>query len=364
MRITDVRVLSYFLGNLDRPYHNSILTTTTKAVTFVEVLTDEGLTGLSFAGGREREMIEGPLKARIVGESPIDAARLWHRMFTGWRKPVAKGDAISAIGAVDNALWDLRGKVLNLPVYRLLGGFRDRVPAYAAGGYYEEGKGVDGLAEEMARFVAAGYKAVKMKVGGASLTEDVARVRAARDAVGPDVRLMVDANNAWNAAEAIAFGRAVAPFNVTWFEEPCWPDDLRGAAEVCRALDVPVASGEIEYTRWGCRDLIEQGAADIIQADPHTAGGLTEWVRIAALASAHHLPVAPHGNHYIGAHAVAAVDNGMIVESYARLQAWQDEFFTPMELEDGELVLPHTPGLGIGVDLRLLEGAAKDRALV
>lgn len=364
MRITDVRVLSYFLGNLDRPYHNSILTTTTKQITFVEVLTDEGVSGLSFASNSERQSIEGPIKARIVGESPIDAARLWHRMFTGWRKPVAKGDAISAIGAVDNALWDLRGKVLNLPVYRLLGGFRDRVPAYAAGGYYEEGKGVEGLAEEMARFVAAGYRAVKMKVGGAPLTEDVARVRAARDAVGPDVKLMVDANNAWNAAEAIAFGRAVEPFSVAWFEEPCWPDDLRGAAEVCRALDVPVASGEIEYTRWGCRDLIEQGAADIIQADPHTGGGLTEWIRIAALASAHHLPVAPHGNHYIGAHAVAAVDNGMIVESYARLQAWQDEFFTPMELEDGELILPQTPGLGIGVDLRLLEGAARDKALV
>lgn len=358
MRVNDVRVRSYSLGALERPYRNSILTTTTRGLTFVEVETDEGVSGLSFAGASERGLIEGPIKARILGQSPLDAARLWHLMFTGWRKPVVKGDAISAIGAVDNALWDLRGKVLNLPAYRLLGGFRDRVPAYAAGGYYEEGKGTGGLAEELAGFVEAGYRAVKMKVGGAPLTEDVARVRAAREAVGPDVRLMVDANNAWTAAEAIAFGRAIEEFGVTWFEEPCWPDDLAGAAEVCRALDVPVASGEIEYTRWGCRDLIEQGAADIIQADPHTAGGLTEWVRIAALASAHHLPVAPHGNHYLGAHAVAAVDNGMIVESYARLQSWQDEFLTAMELEDGELVLPQTPGLGIGVDLARLERAA------
>lgn len=362
MKITDVRVLSFHLGKLDRPFHNSIITTTTKGLTFVEVATDEGVTGLSFASGRERPLIEGPIRDRIAGESPLNAARLWHQMFTGWRKPVAKGDAISAIGAVDNALWDLRGKILGQPVYRLLGGFRDRVPAYAAGGYYEEDKGTSGLAEEMARFVGAGYRAVKMKVGGAPLREDVARVKAAREAVGPDVRLMVDANNAWNAAEAIAFGRAIEPYDVTWFEEPCWPDDLRGAAEVCRALDVPVASGEIEYTRWGCRDLIEQGAADIIQADPHTTGGLTEWVRIAAHASAHHLPVAPHGNHWIGAHAVAAVDNGMIVESYTGLHAWEDEFFTPMKLEDGLLVLPQTPGLGIEVDLdRVARAAEKER---
>jgi L-alanine-DL-glutamate epimerase-like enolase superfamily enzyme len=233
------------------------------------------------------------------------------------------------------------------------------VPAYAAGGYYEEDKGTTGLAAEMARFVAAGYKAVKMKVGGAPLAEDVSRVGAARDAIGPEISLMVDANNAWNATEAIRFGRAVERFDVSWFEEPCWPDDLAGAAEVCRSLDMPVASGEIEYTRWGCRDLIEQGAADIIQADPHTAGGLTEWVRIAALASAHHLPIAPHGNHYLGAHAVGAVDNGLIVESYARLQSWQDDLFEPWDLDNGELVLPQVAGLGIGVDLAALKRAAR-----
>jgi L-alanine-DL-glutamate epimerase-like enolase superfamily enzyme len=289
----------------------------------------------------------------------MNAARLWHLMFTGWRKPVVKGDAISAIGAVDNALWDLRGKILDTPVYRLLGGFRDRVPAYAAGGYYEEDKGTSGLAAEMARFVSAGYKAVKMKVGGAPLVEDVSRVRAAREAIGPDIGLMVDANNAWNATEAIRFGRAVERYDVSWFEEPCWPDDLAGAAEVCRALDMPIASGEIEYTRWGCRDLIDRRAADIIQADPHTAGGLTEWIRIAVLASAHHLPVAPHGNHYLGAHAVAAVDNGMIVESYARLQSWQDDLFEPWDLDQGELVLPQVPGLGIGVNIDALKRAAK-----
>ena len=359
MKITDVLVHSFYLGELERPYRNAILTTTAKEVTFVEVRTDEAVTGMSFAHPRERETIEGPLRDRIVGTSPLHAARLWHQMFTGWRKPVVKGDAISAIGAVDNALWDLRGKIYDQPVSVLLGGFRERVPCYAAGGYYETDKGTTGLAEEMARFVASGYRAVKMKVGGAPLAEDVARVRAAREAIGPGVSLMVDANNAWGAVEAIAFGRAVEPYDIAWFEEPCWPDDLRGAAEVCRSLDMAVASGEIEYTRWGVRDLLSEKAADIVQADPHTAGGLTEWVRIAALCSAHHVPVAPHGNHYVGAHAVAAVDNGMIVESYAGLHAWQDEFFAPMTITDGELVVPTRPGLGIEVDFAALERAAK-----
>lgn len=356
MRITDVRYTSYDLGRLDRPYRNSILTTSRKGLSLVHVDTDEGLSGVAFGTGGP--MVSGPIRERVLGQDPIDAARLWHRMFTGWRKPVAKGDALSAIGAVDNALWDLRGKILGQPVYRLLGGFRDRVPAYAAGGYYEEGKGPAELARELCGFVEAGYRSVKMKIGGAPFAEDVERVRVAREELGPDIRLMIDANNAWNATEAIRFGRAVERYDVGWFEEPCWPDDMAGAAEVCRALDMPVASGEIEYTRWGFRDLIEQRAADIVQADPLTCGGLTEWTRIATLASAHHLPVAPHGNHYLGAHAVAAVDNGMIVESYARLQAWQDDFFEPMELVEGDLVLPRRPGLGIVVDEKAVARAS------
>lgn len=359
MKVTGVHVLSFDLGGLERPYRNSIITTSRKVVTFVEVETDEGEVGRAFASEREAPAIEGPIRDRILGEDPLNAARLWHAMFTGWRKPVVKGNAISAIGAVDNALWDLRGKILGLPAYRLLGGFRDTVPAYAAGGYYEDGKGVAGVVAEMERFVAAGYQAVKMKVGGAALREDVERVRAVREAIGPDIDLMVDANNAWDAAEAVRFGRAVERYDIAWFEEPCWADDLVGAAEVCRALDMPVASGENEFTRWGCRDLVEQRAADIVQADPHTAGGLTEWVRIAAIASAHHVPVAPHGNHWLGAHAAAAVDNGMVVESYARLQAWQDDFFAPWQLEGGELVLPSAPGLGIEVDLGAMGKASR-----
>jgi L-alanine-DL-glutamate epimerase-like enolase superfamily enzyme len=357
VHITSARFRIYDLGADPHPYRNAILVTARRQIGFAEVRTDDGLVGRSLATQRAAAF-EEPIAARLAGQDPLDAAHLWHRMFTGWRKPVVKGDAIAAIGAMDNALWDLRGQILGLPVYRLLGGFRSRVPVYAAGGYYADGKGAAELAAELAGFVAAGYRGVKMKVGGAPLNEDVARVRAAREAIGPSVRLMVDANNAWTMPEALAFGRSVEPYDLTWLEEPCWPDDMRGSAELRRQLGIPVASGENEYTRWGARDLLDQQAVDILQADPQTCGGLTEWVRIASLASAQHVPMAPHGNVYLGAHAVAAVDNGLTVESYGQLRPWQHDFIEPFALDDGELLLPDRSGLGLVVDEGALERAA------
>ena len=360
MKITDVRVTRYRLGRLSRPHRNSILVSRNKGLEFVEIDTDEGLSGVSLgAGGGRAEAFIRQLRDRLLGEDPMDSARVWHHMFTGWRKPIVKGDAIMSIGGVDNALWDLRGKALGMPVYRLLGGFRSRVPAYAAGGYYEEGKGHKELGEEMNAFVAAGYKAVKMKVGGATVKEDVRRVEAVREAIGPDIRLMVDANDAWTVADAFRFGSAAQEFDLEWFEEPCWPDDHEGMALLRSKLKVPIATGEIEFTRWGFRDLIERGAVDFVQADPHLCGGLTEWMRIAALASAHHLAMAPHGNHYVGAHAVAAVDNGYIVESYAGMSPWQNEFLGGITFDDGDLILPDEPGLGITIDREALERAAR-----
>jgi L-alanine-DL-glutamate epimerase-like enolase superfamily enzyme len=357
VRIISARFRMYDLGADPHPHRNAIIVSSRRQIGFAEVRTDEGLVGRSLASRRSAAFGEA-IAARLDGQDPLDAGRLWHRMFTGWRKPVVKGDAIAAIGAMDNALWDLRGQILGQPVYRLLGGFRSRVPVYAAGGYYADGKGTDELAKELAGFVAAGYRGVKMKVGGAPLEEDVARVRAAREAIGSGVRLMVDANNAWTMAEALAFGRAAQRYDITWLEEPVWPDDMRGSAELRSRLDIPIASGENEYTRWGARDLLDSRAVDILQADPQTCGGLTEWVRIATLASAQHVPMAPHGDDYLGAHAVAAVDNGLTVESYAELRPWQHDFIEPFPLDDGELVLPDRPGLGLVVDEAALERAA------
>jgi L-alanine-DL-glutamate epimerase-like enolase superfamily enzyme len=200
---------------------------------------------------------------------------------------------------------------------------------------------------------------VKMRVGhpSFSLRQDVARVQAVREAVGPDVGLMVDANSGWRTlADAARFIRAVEPYDLSWVEEPAWPDDLDGAAELCRTFETPIAQGEREHTRWGHRDLIGHRAVDVLQPDPEWCGGLTEWVRIAAYASAHHLPVAPHGTHLIGAHAAAAVDNGLVAEGCDHgFFPWHRQFIEQYPMVDGELVLPSAPGFGVAIDRELVE---------
>ena len=357
MRITDITFTRCSLGPVERPFYTSSgAPFAEKTFSFLEVFTDEGLTGFAPGGANAPRMLE-QLKSRVVGLDPLDSARLWGRLFGGPR--VVKGTDLAGIGAVDNALWDLRGKVLGLPVYRLLGGFRDRVPVYLSGAFYQDGKDAAELAEECAGYVALGYRAVKMRVGhpGFSLRDDVARVAAVRAAIGPDVELMVDANSGWRSVpQAARFLRAVEPYELSWVEEPTWPDDLDAAAELCRAFDTPIAQGEREHTRWGYRELIDRRAADILQPDPEWCGGLTEWVRIAAYASAHHLPVAPHGTHLLGAHAAAAVDNGLCAEGCDEgFFPWHREFIEQYPLKEGELVLPGAPGFGIELNRDLIQ---------
>ena len=358
MKITDVKVTSFSLGQLETPYWNSIIRTTSRSFSRTEVYTDEGVVGMAL-GGRP-ELIGGRLKDVIIGEDPMPTEHIWQLMYMGgWRKPVAKGEHIRAMSAIDNALWDLRGKVLGQPTWRLLGGAQPRVRAYAAGGYYEEGKGLRELCAEMEEYVSLGYRAVKMKVGwpGVTLKEDAERVRAVREAVGPDVDVLVDANNAWDAVTAIKFARLIEKYEPYWLEEPVHADDFRGGAQVAAALDMPVATGENEFTRWGFRDLIEAQAVDIVQADPTICGGISEWIKIATLASAYHLTMAPHGGAHVGSACVAAVPNGLITESYAKLQAYLNEFVEPIDFREGYIHMSEKPGLGIVWD----EGAIQRR---
>jgi L-alanine-DL-glutamate epimerase-like enolase superfamily enzyme len=348
MKITDVKLTSISLGPLEKPFWNSIKRTASQSWARVEIYTDEGVVGMAPAEPGSRPFIEGSIKKKLLGEDPMRTDYLWQKMYMGGtRKPVARGNYIDAMSPVDNALWDLKGKILSHPVWRLAGGARERVWAYAAGGYYQEGKGLRELCAEMQDYVSRGFRAVKMKVGwpGVTLREDAERVRAVREALGPDITLMVDANNAWDANTAIRFGRMIENYDAYWFEEPVHPDDLRGAAKVAAALDVPVASGENEATRWGFRDLIELGAAEIIQADPNNCGGISEWLKIAAIASAHHLPMAPHGNAAVGSTCVAAVENGLITENY--LTAFMNETMGSVDFRDGYIYMSEEPGLGI-----------------
>ncbi|MGA1195136.1 MAG: mandelate racemase/muconate lactonizing enzyme family protein [Candidatus Latescibacterota bacterium] len=346
MKITDIK-LTNVKQTLDKPFWNSIKKTTSSGRSRIEIYTDEGIVGMTLCSGGVRTSLNS-LRDKLIGEDPLRIQHIWENLYMGGaRKPVAKGDYISVISAVDNALWDLKGKTFNQPVWKLLGGVQNKLWAYAAGGYYQDGKGIPELCEEMETYVKQGFTAVKMKVGwpGVTLKHDAERVAAVRKAVGDDVELLIDANNAWDAHVAIRFGHMIEKYDPYWFEEPVHADDLEGSAKVASALSFPVASGENEFTRWGFRDLIERGGVSIVQADTNNCGGISEWMKIAAMASAHHLQMAPHGQGALGCVVVAAVKNGLIVENY--LREFSTDLVAPLEFQDGHVIMTDAPGLGI-----------------
>jgi L-alanine-DL-glutamate epimerase-like enolase superfamily enzyme len=354
LKITEVKVLKLrFPGKTPR-IRNSIIESGGGApgMSLLEIYTDGGIVGRSRA---EREaLIFSDLAPRIAGENPFFPERIWDRMYRHNRKPVAKGEYIRAMGSVDIAVWDIVGKALGMPVYQVLGGFTNKVRVYAAGGYYEEGKGLRELAKEMEGYVNEGFRAVKMKVGGAPMQEDVERVRAVRDAIGPKVDLLIDANNKWDAYNAIRFGRMVEKYDLFWFEEPVEPDDFKGCAEVKAALDTPITAGENEFTRWGARELIEARSADILNLDTVWSGGYTEYRKIAALASANHIPVSPHGDPHMAVHMVAATPNALIMETYPGVQSRYNPALPLFPVKDGYIEPPTKPGVGVDPDPEMI----------
>ncbi len=323
-------------------------------VDFLEIKTDAGIKGVSMTKG-PRSLIEKYAK-KIKGLNLMQIERVWHHMYYHERKPVAKGVELHAMGSVDLAVWDIISKALGLPVHAVLGTFQTEIPAYAAGGYYAKDKGIKELVEEMEAYAREGYQYVKMKVAGLPVNQDVERVRAVCKALGRDVRVMVDANNGYSSAyEAIRFGRMVEDLDLYWFEEPVAPDDWRGNAEVRDELDIPIVAGENEYTRWGARDLIENHSCDILNLDTIKSGGITEYRKIAALASAFHVPVAPHGHAHMNIHVVAALDNALILETYPLKARDFNPALPAFPIKNGKVMAPSQPGLGMEVEEYLMK---------
>ncbi len=393
MRIRDVRTIPVEC-RLPRPVYDANYIMATKPALLVEVETDDGLVGLGEAahfGGplaSTRGVIEGELKEHLVGEDPRDVERLWEQMHQRAYKHARGGLLIAAMSGIDIALWDLRGKLAGQPLWRLLGGYRRRVPAYATGGFYAEGKGIPELCEEMRGYCDHGFRAVKMKVGRnsdiegsplramahrgtceISLAEDLARVRAVRESVGPDIRLMVDVNGAWDVPTAVKQGRAMEPLDIYWYEEPVCPDDIAGSAEVARKIAIPVAGYETcTYGRTGFRDYIAARAVHVVQPDVCWAGGLTESLKIAHLAQAWNLPVAPHihGSAVAVAaavHLLGALPNGSMAEMVFPAHPLMADLVTAPLLVDrtGHVELPEGPGLGIELDPKVVATYRVDR---
>jgi L-alanine-DL-glutamate epimerase-like enolase superfamily enzyme len=250
---------------------------------------------------------------------------------------------------IDIALWDLKGKVVGLPLYKLLGGNQRKIPIYGSGGWtsYSEKE----LVEEMVAMVESGYSKVKMKVGvnfGQTPKEDERRVRAVRKALGDSVDLMIDANNVWTRATAIPFAHHLADCHLFWFEEPVLADDIEGLARISSQIHIPVASGEHEYTKYGAKELLTKQAADIIQMDVTKCGGITEWLKIAALTQAWNVPLAPHAMPYAHIHLVSAVPNALILEDLLIQKHADETFFIDLpQPKAGFLEIPDKPGLGL-----------------
>lgn len=348
MKIIDITTEEYRWPRA-KPITNGMHTYTHSGLALVKIETDEQITGIGLGGGGRigRATIEH-LTPHLIGEDPLDVERLWHKMWVP-KLIGRRGMTTRAISAIDIGLWDLRAKVAGLPLYKLLGGYRDRVPTYVAGGYYEEGKGLKELAQEMVSNVEMGARAVKMKVGAVPIREDVERVKAVRDAVGPDVKVLVDANCAYRAYEAVQLARRIEEYDVFWFEEPVPPDDYAGHRTIAAATTIPIATGENEYTRYGFRDLIAQNAVAILNADAKILGGVTEFMKVVALAQAHDLDMAPHGSQDIHVHLVAAIANGLILEFYRDTvdPMWGKMYRETLRLnDDGTVSPPAVPGIG------------------
>ncbi len=294
------------------------------------------------------------LAPRLVGQESLRVEGLWTELYQEALLLGRAGGVMRALSALDTALWDLNARSAGVPLFQYLGAtVKDRVPAYASGGYYQPGKTPDKLAAEMAQHVKEGFRAVKMKVGLESVAGERKRIAAVREAIGDDVRLMLDANNAWrDLPTALEYMRAFEPYHPFWIEEPFSPDDIDNHVRLARATPVTVATGEVEAGRWRFKDLIASGAPTILQTDATVCGGITEWRRIAATADSHGITVAPHAWHDVHIHLAASAPNATYVEwmpddhivNFRRLIDRQ------LQAEDGNLLLPTEPGLAFRFD--------------
>ena len=349
----------------------------------VEVIGDDGTSGWG-EGGQwgptepVANVIDSILAPRLIGRNVHEANRIWEELYAYTRDFSRTGPYVEAISALDVALWDLKGKDLNVPVYTLLGGpFRTSVPAYATGCYYRgadvqnEKAVVEAVGREAASYVADGFSMLKIKIGLWPIEKDKLRIKAIREAVGDAPILMADANHAYRVSDAIRAGRILEQYGYRMFEEPVPPEDIEGYRRVRNSLDIAIAGGECEYTRWGFRSLIDNEAVDILQPDISVSGGISEFMKITALATSRNLLVMPHvwGSGIALAASLQALalvpetpyrafpvplETEPAIEYDRNPNPLRDDLCGGFDLADGRLEIPAGPGLGITVNRDVL----------
>ena len=345
---------------LDRVTSFSTRTVSSRHYGLVKVRSRDGHEGIGFcyvgsrAGGILKSAVELLLGPLLIGQESLRTEGLWQTLYQEALLQGRAGTVMRGVSILDTALWDLNARSAGLPLHDYLGSNeRESVPAYASGGYYLEGKSPADLGKELAGYVAQGFRAVKMKTGRLSPSEEEARIAAARDAIGPDVLLMLDANNAWaDLPTAMDYMRRFEAYDPYWIEEPFSPDAIDLHARLAARTSVTVATGEIEVGRWRFRELVDSGGAEILQADAAVCGGISEWRKIAAYADCRGVTVSPHWFHDLHAPLVAATTNARFVEFFTDDQVlnFRRLINHQLELRAGRVVLRQSPGLGFAFD--------------
>lgn len=375
MKITDIQTYNLNVPITDQGFGFSQKWVKARTALIVKIVTDSGTVGWGEAychdaGHAIEAIISKTFKPHLLGRNPLDISVLWDHLYNWTKDYGQKGLVISALSAIDIAMWDILGKVSELPIVTLLGGqFFERIQGYATGLYMRDAEDDrSNLVEEARSYIDQGFKHLKMKVGY-GLAKDLRNVTAVREAIGDDIHLMIDANHAYDATTAIRLGRELAHLNIDWFEEPVSPEDIEGYIEVRKAIEIPVAGGEAEFTRFGFRQLITQRAVDIVQPDICAAGGLTEGRRIADMARTWHMRCIPHvwgtaigrvaSLHFIASlppTPPALFPQEPLLELDLTPHPLRDEVaLNPPEVIDGWVTVPQSPGLGINVNEAFLE---------
>jgi D-galactarolactone cycloisomerase len=370
VKITAIEVFPLRAG-LREPFGFSQWTFTHRETTLVSIHTDQGITGWGEAYGPalpNASALRDFFAPQLVGRDPRDTEALWHYLFARSLDYGQKGTMLAAISALDIAFWDIKAQAAGTPLYRLLGGAETEfLPCYATGFYFAGEKLEAKFAREAEHYLAEGFPAMKMKVG-LGVERDAALVGAVRKTIGDRAGLMMDANHAYTAAEAVALGRLTEQWNLRWFEEPVSPLDIGAYEEVKRRIRMPLAGGECEYTRFGFEPLLRRRAVDYAQPDLCACGGISEGMKIAALASIYGVHVTPHAwGSAVGLaaalHFYAALPGPAaslrpaekLIECDRTENPLRTEITgTPLRLHAGRLYLPQAPGLGIGIEREAL----------
>ncbi|WP_282039472.1 mandelate racemase/muconate lactonizing enzyme family protein [Saccharicrinis aurantiacus] len=352
---------------LDKPFYFSQWSYSERKICLVKLTTECGIVGWGEGYGPADVLSAGVklLSQYVMGMNPLENETIWDTMYRRSLDYARRGVLVASISAIDMAVWDAKGKALNVPVHQLLGGKkRDIITPYATGLYFREEKDLtQALADEAVMYKDLGYHAVKMKVG-MTLEKDIEMVHAVRKAIGDDMKLMVDSNHAYNLREAIILSKAIEEYNIGWFEEPVSPEYYDQYAELRQNTTIPIAGGECENLRYGFHQLFKNNSVDIAQPDIAACGGLTEVKKIAALASAYGKEIVPHSwGTYIAIsaamHFISNLENipGRMFNSNFYMEHdrtdndLRDKVTIPdFEVKNGELIVSDKPGLGVEVD--------------